>query len=79
MNDSRVEDDFASPEMASAPLFPGNFIVLNKLLEAQGPCLRGESRVSQRLCWPTEAMAESSWMSNGGMSERRELGARSPL
>ncbi|KAL2106556.1 hypothetical protein VUR80DRAFT_6548 [Thermomyces stellatus] len=74
--DSWLNDDSAPLEITSAPPLPGDFLILDKLLDAQGPCPQGESMehfTKNCLCRPAAIMNESIWMSETGLSERGQL------
>lgn len=72
MRNSWVHDEHAPEEITCAPPLPGEFLIVDRLLELQ-PCLGGLEYVHKTkncLCRPTEAAGASIWMSETGLSER---------
>lgn len=73
MPDSWVHDEQAPDEISCAPPLPGEFLIVDRILEHQAPCLGGLDYVHQTkncLCRPAEAASASIWVSGTGLSER---------
>lgn len=73
MRDSWVHDEEAPDEISCAPPLPGEFLIVDRILEHQAPCLGDLDYVHQTkncLCRPTEAASASIWVSGTGLSER---------
>lgn len=73
MRDSWVHDEHAPDEIICAPPLPGEFLIVDRILEQEPSCPGGleyAHRTMNCLCRPTEAAGQSIWVSGTGLSER---------
>ncbi|PKS05595.1 hypothetical protein jhhlp_008113 [Lomentospora prolificans] len=68
--DSWVYDEHAPPERTGAPYLPGDYLLIDSLLERQGPCPEGspEHQSHNCLCRAAAEIRGTRWMAENGPS-----------